>query len=158
MTINDYLMTTNDHPRTRNQEPIPMLTAFIIDDEAHNRDTLAKLLGRYCAEVRVAGMAHGVKSGIEAIRALHPDLVFLDMNLGDGTGFDLLHALAPVNFRVIFVSAMDKDMIHSFRLSSMEYLLKPVSPDELKMAVERVMKADINYFSLQLAALEGNVG
>ena len=135
-----------------------MLRAIIIDDEPHIRDTLGKLLERYCPEVSVVGKASGVKSGIEAIRALHPDLVFLDMNMGDGTGFDLLHALAPVNFRVIFVSAMDKDTIRAFRLSSMEYLLKPVSPDELRVAVERVMKADINYFSLQLEALEGNVG
>ena len=135
-----------------------MLTVLIIDDEAHNRDTLAKLLERHCPEVKVVGKASGVKSGIESTMALNPDLVFLDMNMGDGTGFNLLHALAPVNFRVIFVSAMDKDMIHSFRLSSMEYLLKPINPEELRMAVERVTKADINYFSLQLEALEGNVG
>ncbi len=133
-------MTINDHPRTRNQEPLPMITALIIDDEAHNRDTLAKLLGRYCVEVRVAGMAHGVKSGIEAIRALHPDLVFLDMNMDDGTGFDLLDTLSPFDFQVIFVSAMDKDTILTFRLTGMEYLLKPVSPEDLKIAVERVVK------------------
>jgi two-component system LytT family response regulator len=115
------------------------------------------LLERYCPEVSVVGKASGVKSGIEAIRALHPDLVFLDMNMGDGSGFDLLHALAPVGFRVIFVSAMDKDTIRAFRLSSMEYLLKPINQDELKMTVERAMKAEIKHFSLQLEALEGNV-
>jgi len=134
-----------------------MLRTIIIDDEAHNQDTLAKLLEKFCPEVTVVGKASGVKSGIETIRELQPDLVFLDMNMGDGTGFDLLHALAPVSFRVIFVSAMDKDTIRAFRLSSMDYLLKPVSPDELKMAVERVMKAEIKHFALQLQALEGNV-
>jgi two-component system, LytTR family, response regulator len=133
-----------------------MLTALIIDDEPHNRDTLGKLLERYCPEVTVVGKANGVKSGIEAIRAFHPDLVFLDMNMADGTGFDLLHALAPVNFRVIFVSAMDKDTLRAFRLSGMEYLLKPVSPEELKTGVERVMKSEIKHFMLQLQALEDN--
>ena len=135
-----------------------MLTAIIIDDEPHNLDTIGKLLERYCPEITVVGKASGVESGIEAIRELQPDLVFLDMNMDDGTGFDLLHALSPVDFRVIFVSAMDKDMIRAFRLSSMEYLLKPVSPEELRGAVERAMKAEIKHFSLQLEALEGNVG
>ena len=134
-----------------------MLRVIIIDDEPHNRDTLTKLLERYCPEVTVVGKASGVKSGIEAVRELHPDLVFLDINMADGTGFDLLHALAPVYFRVIFVSAMEKEMQRAFRLSGMEYLLKPVSPDELKQAIDRVMKTDKKYFSLQLEALEGNV-
>lgn len=117
-----------------------MLTALIIDDEAHNQDTLVKLLERYCPEVTVVGKASGVKSGIEAIRSLHPDLIFLDMNMADGTGFDLLDALSPFDFQVIFVSAMDKNTIRTFRLGGMEYLLKPVSPEELKMAIGRVMK------------------
>jgi two-component system LytT family response regulator len=121
-----------------------MLRAVIIDEEPHNRDTLEKLLDRYCPEVQVVGKAEGVKSGIEAIRSLHPDLVFLDMNMDDGTGFDLLDTLSPFDFQVIFVSAMDKDTILTLRLTGMEYLLKPVSPEELKIAVERVLKIKQN--------------
>lgn len=152
-------MTTNatQEPITNTQEPTPMPTALIIDDEAHNRDTLGKLLERYCPEITVLGKACCVKSGIEAIREMNPDLVFLDLNMTDGTGFDLLRALAPVNFRVIFVSSMDKDMIRAFRLSGLEYLLKPVSPEELKMIVERVMKVEIKHVTMQLQALEENV-
>ena len=134
-----------------------MLSALIIDDEPHNRETLGKMLERYCPEVKVTGKANGVRSGIKMISELQPDLVFLDMNMDDGTGFDLLHALMPIRFKVIFVSAMDKETIHAFRLSGMEYLLKPVSPDELKMAVEKVMKSEINHINLQLQALEENV-
>ncbi len=135
-----------------------MPTAVIIDDEPHNRDTLGKMLERQCPQVLVVGKVCGVQSGIVMIRDLQPDLVFLDLNMADGSGFDLLHALSSVNFRVIFVSAMDKDMIRAFRLSSIEFLLKPVSPDELKSAVERVMKSEMKHFKLQLQALEENVG
>jgi two-component system, LytTR family, response regulator len=131
-----------------------MTRALIIDDEAHNRDTLGKLLQRYCPEVTVVGKASGVKSGVTAIGEFHPDLVFLDMNMADGTGFDLLHSLMPLDFRVIFVSAMDKNLVHAFRLSGMEYLLKPVDPNALCDAVRRVMDMKPAHFSVQLMALE----
>lgn len=135
-----------------------MIRIIIIDDEPHIRETLAKLIERHCPEARVVGFASGVQSGISAIRKLQPDLVLLDIYMGDGTGFDLLHALSPISFRVLFVSAMDKNTIRAFRLSGMEYLLKPVSPEELQKSVQRVMKMDIADFGLQLQALEEDVG
>lgn len=134
-----------------------MVRTLIIDDEIHIRDTLEKLLDRYCPEAEVVGMASGVESGINEIMRLNPELVILDINMGDGTGFDLLHVLAPISFRVVFVSAMDRNMIRAFRLSGMEYVLKPVSAVELKMAIDRVMKAKPTGFELQLQALEGNM-
>jgi two-component system LytT family response regulator len=134
-----------------------MTRTLIIDDEAHIRDTLQKMLKRCCPDVLVAGTAAGVDDGIDAIRRLNPDLVLLDLYLSDGTGFDVLHALERIDFRMIFISAMDKETIQAFKLSGMEYLLKPVSPDDLAEAVKRVMKADIRDFALQLQALEGNV-
>ena len=134
-----------------------MLRTIIIDDEAHNRDTLAKFLKRYCPEVTVVGTASGVKSGIHAILELHPDLVLLDIHMDDGTGFDLLHAFSDINFRVIFISAFDKNSILAFKLSGLEYLVKPVSQVELSEAIKRVMKMETKYFSLQLEALEENV-
>jgi two-component system, LytTR family, response regulator len=135
-----------------------MTRVAIIDDEPHIRETLAKLIERHCPEARVVGLAGGVKSGTELIRDLEPDLVLLDIYMGDGTGFDVLHALSPVSFRVIFISAMDKDMIRAFRLSGVEYLLKPVSPDELQKAFERVKQMEISDFGLQLQALEEDMG
>jgi two-component system, LytTR family, response regulator len=135
-----------------------MVHALIIDDEAHIRDTLFKLLKRYCPDVVVVGEASGVAEGVKAIRELHPQLVFLDINLDDGTGFDLLHALEAVNFRVVFISAFDKKTILAINLSGLEYLAKPISPTELCEVIKRVMKMDIKNFSLQLEALEGNVG
>jgi two-component system, LytTR family, response regulator len=131
-----------------------MTHIVIIDDEPHIRETLGKMLERHCPDVRVVGSADGVQSGIKVIRDLDPDLVLLDINMGDGTGFDLLHTLSPVSFHVIFISAMDKNMIRAFRLSGVEYLLKPVEPAELQKAIERVMDTEISYFGLQLQALE----
>ena len=134
-----------------------MTRIVIIDDEPHIRETLGKMLERHCPEVRVVGFASGVQSGIKAITELNPDLVLLDIYMGDGTGFEILHALAPISFRVIFVSAMDKNTIRAFRLSGMEFLLKPVSPVELQKAIQRVMKMEISDFGLQLQALEEDV-
>ena len=145
MTINNNL-----HPRT-------MIRTLIIDDEPHIRDTLTKMLSRHCPETRVVGTASDVAGGIEAIRRLKPDLVLLDIHLSDGTGFDVLHGIDTVDFRVIFISAMDKETIRAFRLSGLEYLLKPVSPVELAEAVMSVMKSDVRDFALQLHALEENV-
>jgi len=119
-----------------------MLRTLIIDDESHNRDTLRKLLARHCPRVSVVGEASGVGEGINAIRKFKPELVFLDINMGDGSGFDLLHALTAIDFNVIFISASDKHTIQAFRLSGVEYLLKPVNPEELIAAVIRVEEAE----------------
>jgi two-component system, LytTR family, response regulator len=134
-----------------------MLKTLIIDNEAHIRDTLFKLLKRHCPDAVVVGEASGVTTGILAIREFQPDLVFLDINLDDGSGFDLLHGLEPVNFRVIFISAFDKKTILAFNLSGLEYLAKPISPTELCESIKRVMRSDIKDFFLQLEALEENV-
>jgi two-component system LytT family response regulator len=136
---------------------IPMLTAIIIDDEAHNRDTLGKLLERYCPETILVGEASGVANGIKAILELHPDLVLLDINLDDGTGYDLLHAFSDIDFRVIFISAFDKETILAFKLIGLEFLLKPINPVELSEAIKRAMMTDMKDFAVQLEALEGNL-
>ncbi len=134
-----------------------MLRTIIIDDEAHIRDTLSKLLSRHCQQVKVVGEASGVTQGIKVIQILHPDLVFLDINLGDGTAFDLIHSLNAIEFKIIFISAGDKGNIQALRLSSMEYLLKPINPEELKSAVGRTDETDQEDLLLQLKALEANV-
>ena len=133
------------------------LRTLIIDDEAHNRDTLGKFLKRYCPEVMLVGEASGVNSGIQTILELYPDLVLLDIHMDNGTGFELLHAFSDINFRVIFISAFDKNSILAFKLSGLEYLVKPVSQVELSEAIKRVMKMETKYFSLQLQALEENL-
>ena len=133
-----------------------MIRTILIDDEAHNRDTLRKLLEQNCPQVSVVGEAPGVHTGINLIRELHPGLVLLDINMKDGTGFDLLNAFPTIDFKVIFISAFDKNTIRAFRLSGVEYLLKPVNPEELKAVVNRTVKSDPEDLKLHLQALENN--
>lgn len=134
-----------------------MLKTIIIDDEAHIRDTLRKLLRMCCPQAEVIGEAAGVKDGMKKILTLHPDLVILDINLKDGTGYDLLHLIHPVNFRVIFISAFDRRSIQAFKLSSLAYLVKPFSTLDLARAIEEVEHTEVKYFDLILEALEANI-
>jgi two-component system LytT family response regulator len=134
-----------------------MIRTIIIDDEAHNRDTLRKLLSRHCPQVSVIGEATGVADGITAIKKFHPDLVILDIHMNDGSGFDLLNAFATIDFKVIFISAFDRDTIRAFRLSDVRYLLKPVNPAELKSTVDQTVQNDQEYFRLRMLALDANV-
>jgi len=134
-----------------------MLRTLIIDDETHIRDTLRKLVARHCPQVSVIGEAAGVAEGIKAIRSLHPDLVFLDINLKDGTGFDLLNVFPTNDFKVIFISAFDKNTIRAFKLSGLEYLMKPFEPAEINSAINRVINSDLSSFSLQFEAMKMNM-
>lgn len=134
-----------------------MLRALIIDDEAHIRDTLTKLLSLCCPMVQVVGEASGVTSGITKILETQPDLVFLDINLNDGTAYDLLHALQTVNFKVIFISAFDRRTMQAFRLSSIPYLMKPINPVHLIEAIKQAETLEVKDFDLQLEALEENI-
>ncbi|MCX6280023.1 MAG: response regulator [Bacteroidetes bacterium] len=134
-----------------------MLRVIIIDDEACIRETLAKLLAKHCSRVVVVGEACGVKEGVNVIRSLNPDLVFLGIDLKDGTGIDLLDSLNVIGFKIIFIAARDKNTIQAFKLSSVEYLLKPINADELKVAVRQVEEIDQEGLALQLKALEANL-
>ena len=134
-----------------------MIRTLIIDDEAHIRDTLSKLLYRHCKQVSVVGEAVGVKDGLTAIKRLHPDLILLDINMADGTGFDLLHDIKNIDFKVIFVSSFDKNMVLAFKLSNIAYLQKPISPVDLCEAVKYVEEVQSGEMNLMLKALDVNV-
>lgn len=134
-----------------------MLRTVIIDDEPHIRDTLARLLARHCRQVSLVGDATGVADGITVIRTLNPDLVFLDINMNDGTGFDLLRSFETMDFKVIFISAFDKASIQAFRLSGVEYLVKPINPAELMAAVKRIEEVNQEDLILETQALLENL-
>ncbi len=134
-----------------------MLRVLIIDDEDHMRDTLIKLLELHCPDVLVVGQASGVVTGAAAINEFHPDLVFLDIQMKDGTGFDLLYNLPSIDFKVIFVTAYDKYALQAFRCSAVDYLLKPVNPELLTDAVKRAGQMIQKHFNLQMRALEENL-
>lgn len=116
------------------------INALIIDDERSNREFLAVVLADFCPQVNVVGEAEDVQSGIEMIRKHDPELVFLDIQMPNGTGFDLLEQFVPPRFQVIFVTAYDKYAIRSFKHSAVDYLLKPIDPEDLVKAVERAQQ------------------
>ncbi len=123
-----------------------MIKCIIVDDEPHSRENLKQMLYLYCPDVRVIGEADRVKSAIEVIKKNEPDLVFLDIRMPDGTGFDLLQRLKEVNFKLIFVTAFEEYAVKAFRFSAIDYILKPIDPDELKDAVNKAVRV-VNGFS-----------
>ena len=104
------------------------LKTVIVDDERNAVDFIFSIIGEYCPELEVVGKAYDVPEGVNIINEKKPDLVFLDVEMPNGTGFDLLNAFTVIDFKVIFISAFDKNTIRAFRLSDVEYLLKPVNP------------------------------
>lgn len=119
-----------------------MIRAVIIDDERPAREVIANYLAEYCPDVEVTGQASSVREGFAIIKASSPDVVFLDVEMADGTGFDLLSMFDTVDFRVIFVTAYSEYAIRAFRFSAADYLLKPVSIDELIDAVQKVRSTE----------------
>jgi len=114
-----------------------MVRTVIIDDEYDAREHLKALLGLYCPEVQIVGEAQDVKSGIDIIERLEPKLVLLDIQLPDGSGFNLLKSLESVSFDVIFVTAFSEYAVEAFKFSAIHYLLKPIDPDELVSAIKK---------------------
>lgn len=134
-----------------------MLHTLIIDDELHVRKTLSQMAEEECPNIKVVGLADSVKSGVEAINKYHPDLVLLDIKMDDGTGFDLLKKTEPINFKVIFITAFNQFAIQAFKFSAIDYLLKPVDPEDLVNAINRAEKLVQNDFSTQLKVLDENL-
>ena len=116
------------------------MNAVIIDDKKKLRQLLKMLLKTYTPEVNVVGEADGVDSGIKLIHSLKVDLVFLDVEMQDGTGFDLLAYFPSAKFQVIFVTAHDHYALKAIKFNALDYLLKPVAHDELITAVNRAEK------------------
>ncbi|QHT70580.1 response regulator transcription factor [Rhodocytophaga rosea] len=115
-----------------------MIHTLIIDDEADGRNALRIAIEKYFPEVSIKGIYETPEQGLEAIRTTTPDLVFLDVQMPHMSGFDLLKHVSPFNFEVIFVTAHDQYAIKAIRFSALDYLLKPVDIDDLRVALEKV--------------------
>lgn len=117
-----------------------MITAILIDDMPEAIDVLRADLEIHCPDIHVIGTADGVVSAAKLLRQQQPDLLFLDILMGDGTGFDLLEIFPNLASKVIFVTASDEYAVKAFRFSAIDYLLKPIVPLQLKEAVVRVQQ------------------
>lgn len=115
-----------------------MLKAVIIDDEQKSCNTLSTLIGRYTEGVEVCGMAKNVAEGIRLIQELAPQLVFLDISMPDGTGFDLLERIGDKKFELIFTTAYHEYAVRAIKMQAADYLLKPIDIAELRNAVALV--------------------
>lgn len=116
------------------------MKALIIDNEAPVRNALKELLTSLCPQITTIHEATGVKSGIGAIREFEPQVIFLDVEMDDGTGFDLVSQLSSVPFEIVFITAHNKYAVDAFRLSAIDFLLKPFSSSEIVRSVDRASK------------------
>lgn len=131
-----------------------MIRTAIIDDETQARTVVRNYLERFGQKMLLAGEADGVESGLDLINREKPDLVFLDVQMQDGTGFDLLCRLPEVPFKVVFVTAFDEYALRAFRFNAIDYLLKPLNPREFREAIGRAAESlselpDLRSFSEQ---------
>jgi two-component system LytT family response regulator len=117
-----------------------MITALIVDDEESTVNVIKMLLEQYVPEVSEIHTAIGGRNGLDALQKLQPQLLFLDIEMPQMTGFELLEHFTDHTFDVIFVTAYDHYAIKAIRYSALDYLLKPVDADELKVAVQRFLQ------------------
>jgi two-component system LytT family response regulator len=115
-----------------------MIKVLIIDDEKSSRDTLRGFVENYCPDIQIIGEAGSAEQGIEQIKKLQPDLIFLDIELPLGSGFDLLEACKQANFEVIFTTAHDQYALQAIKVCALDYLLKPISAMDLTAAVAKI--------------------
>ena len=123
------------------------MRVILVDDEVANLENLEILLSKNCPNVKVVAVANTIDDAVSKINLHHPDLLFLDIQIGKMTGFDLLNKLVEKTFEVIFVTAFDNYGIKAVKFAALDYLLKPVDPDELKLAVtkaEHRVKSKLN--------------
>lgn len=117
-----------------------MMTAVIIDDEALARESLQNMLKLFYPNLEVIGEADNVTSGVETIKRLNPNVVFLDVQMPDGSGFDLLAQFESINFKFVIITAYQEYAIRAFKFSAIDYILKPIDPTDLINAIEKLFE------------------
>ncbi|WP_103070133.1 LytR/AlgR family response regulator transcription factor [Aquimarina sediminis] len=119
------------------------MKALVIEDKEYIRKGLLNLLQLVDTEVEVIGECESVKEAVVVANACKPDLIFLDINLTDGTGFDFLEQTESLNFKVIFITAYEEHALQALKIGAIDYLLKPVDIEELELALQKVSELSI---------------
>jgi len=134
------------------------IKAIVIDDEARARRLLTSTLQEYCEDVEVIAEAENVPNGVLEINKHKPDVVFLDIEMPEYSGFELLGFFREVDFEIIFVTAYNQYAIKAFEVSAVDYLLKPVRIDTLNKAIDK-LKTKLNVTSMfdRLSTLKANM-
>ena len=135
-----------------------MRKALIIDDENRTRELIAKMIDSFGFELETYPIGENVQSGIAAIESIRPDIVFLDIQMPDGTGFDVLKSVKNKDFEVVFITAHEEFAIKAIKFSALDYLLKPIDPTELREATEKALRAiEDKRDEKQYEALQNNI-
>lgn len=143
-----------------------MIKALLIDDDKNLREGMKKLLALFAPNIKIIGEADSVVSGVAAMDKLQPQVVFLDIQLNDGTGFDILEKVAKINdainSNIVFITAHEQYAIKAFRFSALDFLLKPVDPEELQKVIKKIeavveKKNDFSHIDLLLENIRKNV-
>ena len=132
---------------------------LIIDDEQECRRATRLIAEKYCPNLQIVGEANSVTTGLKAIDKLQPELVLLDIQMQDGTGFDLIKHYETIPFKIIFITSFDQYALQAFQLSALDYLLKPIEPELLINAVHKAITVDVSHtikqqVEIQLATLQ----
>jgi two-component system LytT family response regulator len=117
-----------------------MIKAIIVDDELGARESLSKMIEKNCKQLEIVAKADSAQAAFEAITTKQPHLVFLDIEMPNGNAFDLLEKFKEINFNIIFTTAYDHYAIKAIKFSAVDYILKPIDPEELVEAVKRFEK------------------
>lgn len=115
-----------------------MVRCILIDDEANALEMMEWLMKTYCPQAEIIAMCNTAEQGIEAIRMYKPDVVFLDIEMPRMNGFDMLEQVKDLSFEIVFCTAYDQFAIKAFKYAALNYLLKPVEPDELRITMQRI--------------------
>ena len=118
-----------------------MIKVLIVDDETRTRELIAKMIDSFGYDITTIPEGSNVQTAIEAIEKHHPDIVFLDIQMPDGTGFDVIRSIEDKSFEVIFITAHEEFAIKAIKFSALDYLLKPVDTLELKSALDRALES-----------------
>jgi two-component system LytT family response regulator len=133
-----------------------IIRAVIVDDESSGRNSLKLLLDKNCPNVEVVSTSSSVEEAILLIASVKPDLVFLDIEMPERNGFDLLNHFTEVNFSVIFVTAYDKYAMQAIKLNALDYLLKPVRSEDLVLALKKVELGTLSESKLLISNFKKN--
>lgn len=135
-----------------------MIKAIIIDDEQHCIDRLEALLKPYSNTITIIGSYLTVDTGVQGIESLSPDVVFLDVQIHEQTGFDVLKTVQQLNFEVIFTTAFEMYAVQAFKFSAIDYLLKPIDADDFRLAIDKLsQKIEAKDFSKKVKVLLDNI-